>query len=521
MALILRPEDDVAVARKALSAGTAIEYEGQTFALQEDIPAGHKLALRSLREGQPVRKYGQIIGFTTSAIERGAWVHTHNLGFGRGEGSGEKALQLPLEFSTDIPSVDYVPEAERRTFWGYRRPDGRVGTRNYVAVLSTVNCSASTVRAIVDTIRRSEILPDFPQVDGVIPLIHKSGCGLHLGGQDYQQLQRTLAGFADHPNVAGCLVVGLGCEVNQPDVLVRNTGLIARSEIGVGRPEPPPIFVIQELGGVQKTTRAGVELVLKLLKRANEARRTECPISELLVGTNCGGSDGSSGITANPALGLAGDAFVRQGAGWVLAETTETYGAEHLLTRRAVSREVGEKLVALMRWWEWYTGMWGATIDANPTPGNKKGGITTIYEKSLGAVAKAGSTPLVDVYPYAARITKKGLTFMDTPGHDPVSVTGLVAGGCNLIAFTTGRGSCLGFKPSPVLKIASNSRLYQEMEDDMDMNAGSVLEGVPLEDVAAEIFEALIAVASGKKTKSELQELGEDEFAPWTLGPVM
>ena len=258
-----------------------------------------------------------------------------------------------------------------------------------------------------------------------------------------------------------------------------------------------------------------------MLRKMSETRRTEQPISSLVVGTNCGGSDGNSGVTANPALGLAGDEFVRHGAGWVLAETSETYGAEHLLTRRAVSREVGEKLVALMRWWEWYTGLWGATIDANPSPGNKEGGLTTIYEKSLGAVAKAGASPLVEVYKYAEQITKKGLTFMDTPGHDPVSVTGLAAGGCQLIAFTTGRGSCLGFRPSPVLKIATNTPMFERMEDDMDINAGVIMDGVPLADVGREIFEELIAVASGKQTKSEAQGLGEAEFAPWTLGPVM
>jgi altronate hydrolase len=531
VALLLREEDDVAVARRSLEKGTPIVHGSQTFLLKDDIPVGHKLAVRGHRAGEPLRKYGQIIGFATEDIAPGDWVHTHNLGFGEGEGSGEAALQLPLEFCTEgkgvglegkgVGLLDYVEEAEQRQFKGYRRADGRVGTRNYVVIISTVNCSASTVRAIADHFRGAEALHDFPEVDGVIPLIHKSGCGQHLGGEDYKQLQRTLAGFANHPNVGGCLLVGLGCEVNQPEALVQNTGLVPADSISIGHVEAPPIFVIQETGGVRKTTQVGVEATLKLLRRANQARRTDCPVSELIVGTNCGGSDGNSGITANPALGLAGDMFVRQGAGWVLAETPETYGAEHLLTRRAVSREVGEKLVALMRWWEWYTGIWGATIDANPTPGNKKGGITTIYEKSLGAVAKAGSTPLVDVYPYAARIDKKGLTFMDTPGYDPVSVTGLVAGGCNLIAFTTGRGSCLGFKPTPVLKIASNTPLYERMQEDMDVNAGAILDGVPMEDVAREIFEALIAVASGKKTKSELQGLGEDEFAPWTLGPVM
>jgi altronate hydrolase len=479
------------------------------------------VALHAIADGRPVRKFGQIIGYATADIRAGEWVHTRNLGFGKGQVEGSGALALDYEYCTDIPAVDFVPEAKRRTFPGYLRADGRVGTRNYVTLVSTVNCSAATVQAIAAQFRDPATLKDFPGVDGVFPVAHKTGCGMWGGGEDYRQLQRTLAGMADHPNVGGYLLTGLGCEVNQALALAQNSGLIRPGSIPTGRPQLPPTLVIQEEGGVRKTIQRGVEETVKLLKRASEAKRTQQSIAHLVVGTNCGGSDGNSGITANPAGGEAGDLFVRQGAGWVLAETSETYGAEHLLTRRAVSREVGEKLVALMRWWEWYAGVWGASIDANPSPGNKEGGLTTIYEKSLGALAKAGSTPLVEVYKFAERIDKKGLTFMDTPGHDPVSITGLVAGGCNLVVFTTGRGSCLGFKPTPVLKIATNTPMYNRMEEDMDLDAGVILNGVPIPDVAAQIFEELIAVAGGKKTKSEAQGLGEAEFAPWTLGPVM
>jgi altronate hydrolase len=521
VAILLREGDDVAVAKKKLAGGTVVAQNGVTVRLRTDVPAGHKFALHDVAEGAPVRKYGQVIGYATTTIRPGEWVHTHNLGFGVGEGEGRNALHLDYQYSTDVPTVDYYGPARQRTFLGYARPDGRVGTRNYVALVSTVNCSASTIQAIADHFRSPEALRDFPGVDGVIPVTHKSGCGQHLGGADYVQLQRTLAGMADHPNVAGYLLAGLGCEVNQALAMAQNQGLIIAEKIRVGRPQLPPTLVIQEEGGIRKTVQRGIEETCKLLRRAAEARRTPQPLSGLIVGTNCGGSDGNSGITANPALGMAGDEFVRHGAGWVLAETTETYGAEHLLTRRAVSREVGEKLVALMRWWEWYTGIWGASIDANPSPGNKEGGLTTIYEKSLGAAAKGGSTPLVEVYKYAERIDKKGFTFMDTPGHDPVSVTGLVAGGCNLVVFTTGRGSCLGFKPSPVLKIATNTPLYRRMEEDMDIDAGVILSGVPIADVGRQIFEALVAAAGGRKTKSEAQGLGESEFAPWMLGPVM
>jgi altronate hydrolase len=521
VAILLREGDDVAVARRRIGVGTALVLpDGSVVTLRSDIPAGHKIALRSLREDEPIHKYGQIIGYASAPIAAGDWVHTRNLGFGSGEGAGDSGLALSYEFSTAIPQVNYAPPGEQRTFNGYFRPDGRVGTRNYVALVSSVNCSAHTVRAIADAFRSADLRKDFPGVDGVLPVSHKSGCGMQISGVGYDQLQRTLAGMADHPNVGAYLLAGLGCEVNQTRVLAQK-GLIHANEIRTGRPQLPPIVVIQEEGGIRKAVKRGIEETLKLLAQASEVRRTSQPVAGLTVGTNCGGSDGNSGITANPALGLAGDEFVRQGAGWVLAETTETYGAEHLLTRRAVTPEVGQKLVDLMRWWEWYTGIWGGTIDGNPSPGNKEGGLTTIYEKSLGALAKAGSSPLVDVYPYAGRVIARGLTFMDTPGHDPESVTGLVAGGCNLVAFTTGRGSCLGFKPSPVLKIATNTPMYEQMVEDMDINAGVILDGVPMEDVGREIFEALIDVANGKQTKSEMQGMGEDEFAPWMLGPTL
>ncbi len=521
VAILLRAGDEVAVAKTRLTAGTVVTYEGHPIALRADVPAGHKFALTTVAEGEPVRKYGQVIGYATADIRPGDWVHTRNLGFGKGDTAGAGALSLDYEYSTAIPHVDYYPAERQRTFPGYGRPDGRVGTRNYITLVSTVNCSASTVRAIADRFRSPDAMRDFPHVDGVLPLTHKTGCGMSSSTEDYKLLQRTLGGMANHPNVGGYLLAGLGCEVNQAMALAQNGGLISAEQILHGRPQLPPMITIQEAGGIRKAVNQGIEETLKLLRRANEARRAPQPLSSLIVGTNCGGSDGNSGITANPAVGVAGDEFVRYGAGWVLAETSETYGAEHLLTRRAVTPEVGRKLVDLMRWWEWYTGIWGASIDANPSPGNKEGGLTTIYEKSLGALSKAGASPLVEVYKYGERIDKKGLTFMDTPGHDPVSVTGLEAGGCNLIVFTTGRGSCAGSKPAPMLKIATNSTLYRRMEEDMDIDAGVILNGVSITDVGMQIFEALVAMAGGQKSKSESQGLGEDEFAPWQLGPVM
>lgn len=510
VAILLREGDDVAVAKTRIRRGTVLVLPDSEIVAADEIRPGHKIALRDMPADAPVRKYGHIIGFTTQPIAAGQWVHTHNLSAG--------PLALVHEFGVDAVPVELYPPEQRRTFQGYLRPDGRVGIRNYVAVVSTVNCSAGVANQITARLRQSA-MSDFPHVDGVLALTHKGGCGTASRGADHRILQRVLAGFADHPNVAAAMFVGLGCEVNDPVQLLRDQGL---GSSGGRRTRPPmPVISIQRCGGVRRAVERGIEEAVKLLRCADGFRRTTVPVSELVVATNCGGSDAWSGITANPALGTAGDELIRHGGTWVLGETTETYGAEHLLTRRASSREVGEKLVALMRWWERYTEALGAEIDNNPSPGNKEGGLTTIYEKSLGAVTKGGSTPLNYVYEYAERIGRKGLCFMDTPGFDPVSVTGLVAGGCTVVAFTTGRGSVLGFMPAPCIKIASNTHLYQAMADDMDINAGVVLEGVPIQDVAAAIFEEIIEVASGKRTKSELQGLGGEEFAPWVVGPVL
>ena len=511
-AIVLREGDDVAVLKERLTAGAELAWEGGQVRLSSDTPAGHKVALRVVREGYPVHKYGQIIGYASRDIAPGDWVHSHNLHNGE--------ISLDYEFGTDLRPPRPLAPGEERTFMGFARPDGPVGTRNFLSLVSTVNCSADTVHLIARKLRE-EALADFPNVDGVVAVSHPSGCGMQIDGAEYRVLQRSLAGMANHPNVAGSLLVGLGCEVNQPLSLVQNQKLISPQSIGTSRPAPPPILTIQERGGVRKTVEAGFQEALKLLKLVNEARRTPQPVSALIVGSNCGGSDGNSGITANPALGITGDEFVRHGAAWLIGETTETYGAEHLLTRRAVSREVGEKLVALMRWWERYTAMHGASIDNNPSPGNKAGGLTTIMEKSLGAATKSGTSPMVAVYDYAEKITHRGFCFMDTPGQDAASVTGLVAGGCNLFVFTTGRGSCLGFKPTPVLKVATNSPLYARMEEDMDIDAGVILNGVPVADVGLQIFNALIGVASGMRTKSEAQGLGDNTFAPWALGPTL
>ncbi|MGL4462002.1 MAG: UxaA family hydrolase, partial [Planctomycetia bacterium] len=393
-------------------------------------------------------------------------------------------------------------------------PDGRVGTRNYVAIVSTVNCSSHTAKLVARRLE-PEIKAKYPNVDGVIAVTHAGGCGMAHDGLDRRNLQKTLAGYARHPNVFDYVVLGLGCETNHAGDLFTAEHLLGNLR------RPPPLVTIQGSGGIEKgaaDTRAALE---KILPAANEARRTRQPASKIVLATKCGGSDGYSGITANPALGVASDLLVAQGGTSILAETTEIYGAEHLLTRRAVSREVGEKLVERIKWWEWYTAIFGAAINNNPSHGNKAGGLTTIYEKSLGAVAKAGRSALVDVYQYADPVTAAGLVVMDTPGFDPVAVTGMVAGGANVVVFTTGRGSVFGCKPAPSIKVATNSPLYEFMISDMDFDAGVVLAGVPMETVGRRMLDEILAVASGKPTKSEAQDVGDDEFVPWTIGPTL
>jgi altronate hydrolase len=506
-AIILRANDHVAVLKRTVKAGDVLRG-ARSLEVRQTIGAGHKIALVDIAEGQVITKYGQTIGFALMPIRAGDHVHTHNVvmrDFGR-----------DYAFCADARPVEFYPANEMRYFEGFARPNGRVGTRNYLAVISSVNCSASVSHYVRDRFRTPEFQRDFPNVDGVIAFTHKAGCAMDPG-EPQQVLQRVLAGIARHPNISGYVMIGLGCEVNQVDA-VRKAYDLDKVQAG----ESAPVFMnIQATGGVRKTVDAGVAAVLKLLPAANALRRSRQPISKLILAENCGGSDGNSGITANPALGVASDELVRYGGTSVLAETPEIYGAEHLLTRRAVSREVGERLVALIRWWENHAKQYNASIDNNPSHGNKEGGLTNIYEKSLGAVAKGGQSPLAAVYQYAEPITTPGFCFMDTPGYDPVSMTGLVAGGCNVGVFTTGRGSVYGCKPAPCLKVATNTALYQWMEEDMDINAGTILDGTEtVEQVGRRIFEKILAVASGEKTKSERAGVGDEEFAPWQLGPT-
>jgi altronate hydrolase len=516
-AVYLHADDNICVAARQLRAGEELEIAGATIRLAEAVRLGHKIAVRPIRQGDYVRKYGQIIGQATESIEPGQWVHSHNLVNG--------------DFVRDYASSTAVPPLPEpmtgRTFLGYKRPGGKAGTRNYMAVISTVNCSATVSRFIAQRFDQA-VLRDFPNVDGVIAVKHGGGCGIQYQGLQHQVLNRTLAGMAKHPNIGGYLLVGLGCEQATSGYLMQSQNLVQiEKQIGgngtrsVPATYGPPVLSMQDQGGTTKTIEEGVRLLAELMSRVNDVKREPIDASEILLGTNCGGSDGNSGVTCNPALGVASDMIVACGGTTALAETTEVYGAEHLLTRRAVSVPVADKLLERIKWWLWHTGLYGVEIDNNPSIGNKEGGLTTIAEKSLGAIAKAGSTAMTEVYEYAEPISKKGFVFMDTPGFDPPSVTGLVAGGCNVMVFTTGRGSCFGLKPCPTIKVASNTPMYERMTDDMDINAGEILNGRSVESVGQEIFEKILSVASGEKTKSELHGYGDDEFVPWQIGPTL
>jgi altronate hydrolase len=508
LAVQLRPEDNVAVAARPLAAGQVIDHRGATITLTGRVGMGHKFALAPIANGAAVLKYGQVIGFASRDVAPGDHVHVHNV--------SAESFERDYAFCRDCPPPPETP-AEPRTWTGYDRGDGRHGTRNYIAIISTVNCSASTSKYISQRFHQGDLLKQYPNVDGVVAITHKAGCAMQYDGADHKQLDRTLAGFARHANVAAYILVGLGCETGQAIHLIEGERLLQLN----GSNKAPLTLTIQECGGIGKTVEAGVKAIAELLPRVNEMKRTRLTADKLTLGTQCGGSDGNSGVTANPALGVASDLLVRQGGTSVLAETPEIYGAEHLLTRRAVSRAVGEKLVERIRWWEWYTGIFGAEINNNPSPGNKEGGLTTIYEKSLGAIAKAGSTAMVDVVHYAEPVKARGFVVMDTPGYDPVSMTGLVAGGANVLVFTTGRGSVFGCKPVPSIKVATNTPLYEHMIGDMDIDAGVILAGTPVEEVGRRIFEEILAVASGKQTKSEINGVGEEEFAPWSIGPTL
>lgn len=500
IAIRLHANDDVVIATRQLMPGNRIP--GENLEVHDLIPPGHKVATRAIKAGEAVHRYNQIIGFAKVDIAPGHHIHVHNLG----------VADFERDYAIGVAKKDPEKVAKPATFMGYKRANGKVGTRNYIGVIASVNCSATVVRAIANHFNR-ERLAAFPNVDGVVPMPHPTGCGMNSHGEGMAALKRTMVGYATHPNFSGVLFVGLGCEMNQIEPLVEEIGAYPEGMLDSVN--------IQELGGTSKAIARGIELVEGMLAKANAFVREEAPISHLIVGLNCGGSDGYSGITANPALGGAVDMLVAHGATAILSETPEIYGAEHLLTRRAATPAIAEKLIGRIKWWKEYTTRNGGEMDNNPSVGNKAGGLTTILEKSLGAVAKGGTTTLKGVYEYAEQIDAKGFVYMDTPGYDPVSATGQAAGGAQVICFTTGRGSAFGCAGVPTIKFATNNALWERQREDMDVNCGDLLDGVPMQQISQRIFDAIISHASGEKCRSEIAGYGNDEFLPWMIGAVM
>ena len=498
----LHSGDDVCVAIDIVAKGT--DWEG--IISTDSIPAGHKMAVTRIATGEPVRKFNQIIGFASGDVEPGQHVHTHNCLF--------QGFERDYAFGIDATPTEFVSPTERASFQGYRRANGRVGTRNYIGILSSVNCSATVIKQIAEQVKWSGALDQYPNVDGVVAFAHGSGCGMASDGDGFANLQRVMYGFAGHPNFAAVVMVGLGCEVFQVSLFKEAFGLEEGKNFAT--------LVMQETGGSRQTIEEGIRRIEEMLPIANATNRETVSADNLCVALQCGGSDGYSGITANPAMGAAADLLVRHGGTAILAETPEIYGAEHLLTRRAVSREVGEKLIGRIKWWEDYTARNGGSMDNNPSPGNKAGGLTTILEKSLGAAAKGGTTNLNGVYKYAEAIESKGFVFMDSPGYDPCSITGEVASGANLVCFSTGRGSAFGSKPAPSVKLATNTPMFERLEEDMDFNCGPIIDdGYSIEEMGQQIFQLWLETSSGSPSKSEAQGYGDHEFVPWQVGAVM
>jgi len=502
----LNSQDNVAVCMGSLSKGQLVPLDGEMLEIKSDVMDMHKVAIAPIKEGESILKYGQFIGSASQDVAVGEHVHVHNCVMGD--------VEKDYGFCRHAKPTDFIAEAERASFQGYRRPNGKVGTRNYIGILTTVNCSATVAKQIANHINYSGVLEEYPNIDGVVAVTHETGCGMRSEGEGYEMLRRTFEGYIKHPNFGGMLLVGLGCETMQVKRLL--------SESGLDETDTFQTYTIQEVGGTRKAIDGGVAAIKGFLPKVNEFEREACPASELTLAVQCGGSDAFSGITANPALGVAGDILIRNGGTVIYSETPEIFGAEHLLTQRAQTPELAEKLLERIRWWEEYTELNGFELNNNPSPGNKAGGLTTILEKSLGAQAKSGSTEMTGVVLYSEPVEVKGLVFMDSPGFDPVSVTGQVASGANVICFTTGRGSAFGFKPVPSAKLSSNTAIYEHMKDDIDINCGTVVDGEEtLDEAGQRIFDTVLAIASGELTKSEELGYGDAEFNPWKIGAVV
>lgn len=494
--------DNVGIAIEHLGPGDLVEVGQRRLVVRSVVPAGHKIALVDLASGDWVFKLGHRIGEATSPIEAGEHVHSHNLGLRRDRPSTDATGRVD---GAGVWRPPLVPKHDH--FLGYRRSDGRTATRNYIGILPSVNCAATVAR--LAALASGAQIAGMPGCDGVIALTHDLGCALAEGTPGDEILRRTLYGYAVHSNLAGVIVVTLGCEVNQPENFLTGTAAQVAQ------------VSIQEVGGTSSAVAALVQQVVAMAVGLEHLEREPIPLSELTLGLQCGGSDAASAITANPTLGVASDLLVAAGGRVILGETPEIFGAEQLLRQRAATPAIAKRIDETMAWWLDYAARNGVVLDNNPSTGNREGGITTIWEKSLGAFLKAGTSPLKDVIDYAEPVVEEGLTFMDTPGYDPVSATGMVAGGANVLAFTTGRGSVFGSRPVPCLKISSTTQLYQRMLGDVDFDAGSATTRTLQLERGAALFDAIVKMASGERSKSEELGFGAEEIAPWKVGAVL
>jgi altronate hydrolase len=495
---LVHAEDDVAVAVRELAAGDRVEVAGRVIELTEPIPRGHKVALRAVRAGESVRKFGWPIGRATRDIAAGTLVHTGNLAT-RLDGLDE------YRYQPDVNALEVAahPAASKGpdTFMGYRRADGRVGTRNEIWILCTVGCVARTAERIA----RLGAAQFGGQVDGIHAFTHPFGCSQL--GDDLKRTRRVLASLAMHPNAGGVLIVGLGCESNQLDRLLATMEGVDRSRLRA--------FTAQSAGD---ETEEGLAALDELVRIASRDRREPCPLSALTIGLKCGGSDGLSGITANPLVGHVANRISAAGGTPILTEIPEVFGAEQLLMQRAVSENVFHGIVSVVNDFKRYFLDNGQPIYENPSPGNIAGGITTLEEKSLGAVQKGGRAPVTQVLRYGERATLPGLALLEAPGNDAVSSTALVAAGATVLLFTTGRGTPLGF-PVPTLKISSNSALAQKKGHWIDFDAGTVLAGKKMHDAGEELMRLVIETASGTPARNEVN--GEREISLWKSGVTL
>ena len=502
-AIQVSPRDNVAVAKRALARGDRVVLpDGDSVAIRGTVTPGHRFATRPIPASELVLQYGQPIG-TSKGMAVGDPISHDNMG-------DEVPFDRELPADLHHPETELLPEGERACFAGFRRPDGRVGTRNWVLIVPTSMC-ASHEAAQIATVAEFTLWSreKFPHVDGVVALPHNKGCG-SSEGSNLEVMLRTLANYAGHPNVGAVLFMDLGCEKTNLELLRSYLG----DRGGLGWDKPVAWLGIQEAGGTQAAIQRGLAAIEGMLPEANATAREECSAADLVLGVKCGGSDGFSGLSANPALGHCSDLVVRSGGTVLITEIPEFCGAEHLFARRARNAEVGRQVFEAVDWYADYASKFGTVLAENPSPGNVAGGLLNITIKSLGAMAKAGTTRVEGVTGYAEPPRGRGLHLMQGPGYDQESTPGLVGAGCNAVIFTTGRGTTIGNAIAPVIKLASNTPVFQRMGDDLDLNAGTIIDGTEtIPEVGQRVFDHLVELASGETlARAEVNKHREFQF---------